>query len=73
MDSIAYYVYENWTAEHKAVIHCGICGNCNDGLGCHANPLGRRNGVWHGPFHSLEEAQRAATATGRPVRRHRRV
>jgi hypothetical protein len=68
-----YYVYENWTAESKAVIHRGTCGNCNDGRGCHENPLGKRNGVWHGPFNSLEEAQQAATDTGRSVRRHRCV
>jgi hypothetical protein len=42
------FVYENWTAEHKAVIHEASCGSCNPGLGCHANPLGNKNGRWHG-------------------------
>ena len=44
-----YYFYENWTAEKKAVIHVGSCGNCKDGKGCHENPLGNLNGQWHGP------------------------
>jgi len=69
---MSYYdVYENWTAEHKAVIHRGACGNCNEGRGCHRNPLGNRKGRWHGPIDSLREAQRAAENTGRPVRQHR--
>lgn len=40
---MAYYVYENWTAEHKAVIHIGTCGFCKEGKGCHENPLGNKN------------------------------
>jgi hypothetical protein len=63
-----FYVYENWTAEHKAVIHIGSCGYCKEGRGCHRNPLGDRNGQWHGPFTTLDEAQKAAEATGRKVR-----
>lgn len=66
-----YFVYENWTAEHKAVIHVDNCGYCNYGKGCHKNPLGRRNGQWHGPFRALEDAQKMAKDTGRPVRLHR--
>lgn len=65
-----YWVYENWTAESKAVIHEGSCGNCNQGKGCHANPLGNRNGRWHGPFGVLSHANTAALETGRRVRRH---
>jgi hypothetical protein len=67
---MTYYVYENWTAKDKAVIHRGTCGYCNDGRGCHKNPLGNRNGRWHGPFDSLEEAKRAAQNTGRTVQIH---
>lgn len=67
------YVYENWTAEHKAVIRIGSCGNCNEGRGCHEKPLGNRNGRWHGPFVSLEKARRIAENTGKPVRQHRCV
>ncbi len=66
-----YYVYENWTAEQKAVIHKGSCGYCKDGKGCHENPLGNRNGMWHGPFESPDAAEAAAIRTNRPFRRHR--
>ena len=65
-----YYVYENWRAERKAVIHRGTCGNCNEGRGCHENPLGNRNGRWHGPFASHNAAIRVAQNTGRLVRQH---
>jgi len=68
---MSYYVYENWTAEHKAVIHRGSCRNCNEGQGCHKNPLGNKNGKWHGLFDSIEGAKKAAANTGRPVRQHR--
>ncbi len=70
---MTYYVYENWTAEHKAVIHRATCGYCKEGQGCHKNPLGERNGRWLGPFRTLDEADRAATATRRFVRRHKCV
>jgi len=65
-----FYVYENWTAEQKAVIHIGHCGYCNEGKGCHENPLENRNGRWHGPFNNLEEAKEEAKRTGRSVRNH---
>jgi len=67
------YIYENWTAENKVVIHRGICKNCNDGKGCHPNPLGNKNGKWHGPFTTLSIAIVAAQKTGRPVKQHRCV
>jgi hypothetical protein len=70
---MTFYVYENWTAENKAVIHRSTCGSCNNGRGCHQNPFGNRNGMWHGPFVSETEAQTAAERTGRTVRRHRCV
>jgi hypothetical protein len=65
-----YYVYENWTAENKAVIHRGSCGHCKEGEGGHQNPLGDRNGILSSPFKSIEEAERFAIGTGRPVRKH---
>ena len=70
---MSFYVYENWTAEHKAVIHQGACRYCNDGRGCHENPLGNRNGQWHGPFDTREAANNTAVQTGRLVREHRCV
>jgi hypothetical protein len=65
-----YYIYENWTAKDKAVIHRGTCGYCNEGRGCHQNPLGNRNGRWHGPFDTFEEARKTAQNTGRTVQVH---
>jgi hypothetical protein len=67
---VAYWVYENWRAEQKAVVHNGSCGNCNDGKGCHKNPHGNRNGQWLGPFRDLDEARKAARNTGRVTREH---
>jgi len=63
----SYYVYENWTAEKKAVIHYGFCSNCNFGKGVHVNS-GTRNGRWLGPFTTFASAEKAADATGQPVR-----
>jgi len=67
---MSYWVYVNWTAEHKAVIHWGSCGNCNNGKGCHPNPLGEKNGAWRGPFRDLDEARERAKETHKPVREH---
>jgi len=66
---MSYWVYENWTAESKAVIHKGSCSYCNNGSGCHANPLGNKNGEWHGPFNTVAAAQSAAQATKRLVQK----
>jgi hypothetical protein len=63
---MGYWVYENWTAESKAVVHSGDCGYCHDGNGCHEHKLGERNGKWHGPFGTVEQAMEAARKTGRP-------
>lgn len=65
-----YYVYENWTAENKAVIHRADCGFCKDGKGCHNNSLGNKNGQWNGPYQYFNDAVSAAKATGRPVKIH---
>ena len=66
-----YYVYENWTAENKTVIHRDSCGNCKEGRGSHKNPLKNKNGKWSPPFKSIEEAERFAIEAGRSVRKHR--
>lgn len=65
---MTYWIYENWRAESKAVIHRASCGFCNDGQGFKPNPLGDQNGKWHGPFSTFEEAERSAKITGRPVK-----
>ena len=65
---MAYWVYENWTAESKAVVHHGRRAYCNEGRGWRDNPLGNKNGRWHGPFPTASAATKAAVATGRPAR-----
>jgi len=62
-----YFVYENWAAENKAVIHLGTCSFCNQGQGIHRN-TGTRNGHWLGPFITYASAEKAAKETGRPIR-----
>lgn len=53
-----FYIYENWQAgPHKAVIHRGSCGYCNNGKG-RAGGYDPSHAEWHGPFKSLEEARR---------------
>ncbi len=63
----SYYVYENWVAEKKAVIHFGSCSFCNQGKGTHPDSS-TRNGRWLGPFTSFLSAEKAAKDTGRQVR-----
>lgn len=62
-----YYIYENWRAEKKAVIHYAHCRSCNNGKGIHPN-AGNKHGCWHGPFASFAKAEDAAQNTGREVR-----
>lgn len=50
-----YYIYENWRAEKKAVIHNGSCGMCNNGKGIHLS-ASNQNGKWHGPFGTFDSA-----------------
>ncbi len=41
-----FWVYENWVAEKKAVVHRTECGHCQNGQGAHKNIHGdRRTGV----------------------------
>jgi len=55
-----YYIYENWVAEKKAVIHREDYPFCNGGRGIHQNIHGNRNGQWHGPFSHFEDANNFA-------------
>jgi len=70
MGDMLFYIYENWTAENKAVVHRGSCGHCNSGKGCHDNPLGNKNGKWHGPFEKIEDFEIAAIRINRPMKKH---
>ena len=56
-----YYIYENWTAEKKAVIHKGDCSNCKYGKGKHKEKTDK-NGCWHGPFSDFDHAMRNASS-----------
>lgn len=57
---MSFHIYQNWTAENKAVLHEGSCKYCNHGKGCHKNIRGDKNGKWHGPFNSVEDVERYA-------------
>ena len=57
-----YYIYENWTAEKKAVIHKSNCSYCNDGEGTKQGNATNLNGKWHGGFDNYEEALRVANS-----------
>lgn len=52
-----FWIYENWVAEKKAIIHKCNCSYCNNGKGTQKNKLGNKNGKWHGPFDSYEDAK----------------
>lgn len=65
-----YYIYENWRAEKKAVIHKGTCKFCNEGKGTGKTILGESNGKWHGPYLNFEEAwEKANLLKDRDVRK----
>jgi len=66
-----YYVYENWRAESKAVIHRGSCGNCQEGKGCHKTVRGDSNGRWWGPYATYQEAKEKGVSLMRPIKDHR--
>ncbi len=57
-----YYIYEN-SQYSKAMIHKGECEQCQEGQGKNPTVI-RRYSKWHGPFDTLEQATRAAKATG---------
>lgn len=49
-----YYFYHNWQAGKENKIHKGSCGYCNYGTGMHQNMNRGENGVWIGPFSTLD-------------------
>lgn len=53
-----FYYYHNWTANQTNKIHSGSCGFCVYSSGRNVQPVNRgQNGVWIGPFSSIELAQ----------------
>lgn len=63
-----YYYYHNWTANQLNKIHIGTCGFCRYGSGSHNNPPVNRgeNGVWIGPFSTLQLCQDYVNDLGLP-------
>jgi len=59
---MTYCVYENWTVRpDKAIVHRSDCPYAKGGPVTPAT----RNGRWHGPFATVQEAFQAARRTGR--------
>ena len=57
---MSYHIYENWVAEKKAILHKGERSFCREGKGIHNNVHGKKNGKWHGPFDTYENAKNFA-------------
>ena len=57
---MSYHIYENWHARgHRAVIHHGSCGHCEDGQGRNKGNYDPKHGKWHGSYEDLQEAREA--------------
>ena len=67
MSEKIFFIYEHLRAEGKAVIHRSDCLWCRNGQGIHMR-RGGRNGQWHGPFKTHDEAYMFADELGRPIR-----
>ncbi len=66
---MAYWAYENWRANgHRATVHDGACGFCNEGAGTGRGGEGR-NGRWLGPCETAEQAVALGASTGATVLR----
>lgn len=62
---MTFYVYENWRADDKAVVHRADCKFCNNGKGTGRCISGNVNGKWHGSFMREEDALRFANGLRR--------
>jgi hypothetical protein len=60
---MSFYVYENWTHD-RARVHRADCSYCQQGRGTHGE-TSDRNGKWHPPFATSEEAFRKAASLRR--------
>lgn len=54
IDQPVYYFYNNWQAGQSNMIHEGSCNFCKYGFGMRDNQNRGHNGVWVGPFDSIE-------------------
>ena len=62
---MTFYIYENWVASDKAMIHHETCAFCNNGEGTGRGTLGEKNGRWWGPFATSDEAFKKAGTLNR--------
>lgn len=62
-----YYVYENWQASDKAIVHRGSCPFCNNGQGTGRGTEGTAHGKWHGSFESEDGAFTYAISLQRDI------
>jgi len=53
-DETLFYYYINWKANQENKIHKATCAHCNYGMGKHSGVIRGENGVWVGPFSSVE-------------------
>ena len=56
-----FYYYHNWKAKMDNRVHLNSCKNCNNGMGMRTNTIKGKNGVWVGPFSTIELALNWAT------------
>ena len=70
---MSYYIYENWQAADKAMVHMGNCSYCNYGQGHNRTIHGDKNGIWHGPFTDHDSALLQAKSLNRIETRNCKV
>ena len=59
-NNMKFYIYRNWVAEKKAVIHRADCSYCNNGKGLQKNIHDDKNGAWSKSYDTYDEAKKAA-------------
>lgn len=58
--NMKYYIYRNWVAEKKAVVHKATCSYCKNGKGIQKNLREDKNGAWSTGYNTYEDAVEAA-------------
>src|SRR5262249_53973402 len=69
-DGMPYWVFENQTFKHKAVIHRGDCPDCKRKTAGEPDLPGEKGERWQGPFDTVGAAVQAAITTGRTISQH---
>lgn len=61
-----FWIYENWKNNgHRTRVHAGSCVHFK--TDADGNPKSSKGSKWHGPYESLEDAEKAARETGGKV------